>query len=663
MIFKSIKIKNYRQFRDTDTIDLNSSNKNINVIVGSNGSGKTNLSNAIQWCLYGKESIDDTNDFPILNLNTLDGLKEGESANVVVEILIKTDFGEEYTLTRTKTMIKQGSKCISKDKVSGELSAYFHRTNEAMSPSYDISYPATLVDRLIPEKIREYFFFDGEKLEQYFKSTSSEKIQQSIFQISQLDLLNQIVTKLDSVKSKLRNEIADNNPGTQNLNEEINLLAKEIITLQDDVKKSEIEKKEALNNMLDFIDKYKKYGGDEAKKRLKKNEELQEIISIQNKHLLERQEEKREKLLANSYIFLFYDNFKNTISIFSEAERIHLIPPNIDPGFVKKLLEEGKCICGEEISDNNKNKNRRNNIEELFKKVSVLGNEPNKFMGIENDIQNIIQYHTKNIINEINFINNEIKQINSKIENAKKERDENIAFVGNIKLENVENFQNKIIDLQGEIEKLTQKIDLSIFSKNEKQKLKEDKEKELSQVAEKNVLSNNLGRFMAFCTEAQDEANIIVEKVMSEIRKEISEKTEKYYKELQWKKDEIIKINIDEDYSITALNNGRNKFGAFAAGENALLAMSFIFALNSVSGFNVPIILDTALGRISTEPRANFASNLSKYLTDTQLILLLTQSEYSPEVSKNLEGFINHHYELKLEDNSNDLETYFSKED
>ena len=59
-------------------------------------------------------------------------------------------------------------------------------------------------------------------------------------------------------------------------------------------------------------------------------------------------------------------------------------------------------------------------------------------------------------------------------------------------------------------------------------------------------------------------------------------------------------------------------------------------ALNQVSGFDVPIIIDTPLGRISSKPKAEIAKNLSEYLKEKQVILLVTDEEYNSEVRKRL---------------------------
>lgn len=62
MRINKIKLHNFRQYYDTVEIDLKTDeNKNIVLIGGKNGFGKTNLLIALVWCLYGDkiENIDD----------------------------------------------------------------------------------------------------------------------------------------------------------------------------------------------------------------------------------------------------------------------------------------------------------------------------------------------------------------------------------------------------------------------------------------------------------------------------------------------------------------------------------------------------------------------------------------------------------------------------
>lgn len=660
MIIKSIKLKNYRQFREESLIDLGSEEGlNINVIIGSNGVGKTNLSNAIQWCLYGNETISKNIDYPILNLNELEIMKQGEISKVSVEILIETDNKEEYTVTRERKFIKKSDKVdeVGKD----QFLAYSPRT-ESNIPSYDTSNPQGLINSLFPNKIREYFFFDGEKLEQYFKITNADKIKQSIFQISQLDLLEKIVTNLDDVIKDYRKDVSKNNPLAENINSEIISLESDIKYIEKQLIENTSTKENLNTSLIEFMEKYAKYGGEDAKRRIKANNEIEEKLLIQNKRLQAKMEEKKQILVSNSYLFLSYPELTKSLKIFKNAEENNLIPPNINPIFVEELLNKGKCICGQDISHEG-DIEKRKHVEELLEEISKLGREPNKLLAIEKNIENISHFQIKNVLSELQSLNENIKIINSQIYQLKTEFGENLSIISHvdINIENFENFETKIVSLRDEIDKISTKLGSLDNQKSEKYKLIDLKQKILSIETEKNEVNEKINKYMNYCISAKTFALSVKEKIMSEIREEISSKTEKYYKELHWKKEEEIKINIDESYQMSALQNGRNKFGAFAAGENALLAMSFIFALNSVSGFNVPIVLDTALGRISTEPRANFAKNLSKYLQTTQIILLLTHSEYSEEVKDNLKEHINYQYELNIKAGSKDLETYLTK--
>lgn len=55
MRFNSIILKNYRQYRDVTLAFPKIKKTDLHMIVASNGVGKTNLMNAINWCLYGDE--------------------------------------------------------------------------------------------------------------------------------------------------------------------------------------------------------------------------------------------------------------------------------------------------------------------------------------------------------------------------------------------------------------------------------------------------------------------------------------------------------------------------------------------------------------------------------------------------------------------------------
>ena len=74
MKISSINIENFRQYYDNINIDLNTEQgKNIVLIGGRNGYGKTNFLISLVWCLYGEKisQVDENFKKEIQNINKL----------------------------------------------------------------------------------------------------------------------------------------------------------------------------------------------------------------------------------------------------------------------------------------------------------------------------------------------------------------------------------------------------------------------------------------------------------------------------------------------------------------------------------------------------------------------------------------------------------------
>ena len=73
----SITLTNYRQFKGTQTLNFSFDNKkNVVVVLGKNGAGKSNILNALTWCFYGIEVhkdqlVQETGGMPIINVTEL----------------------------------------------------------------------------------------------------------------------------------------------------------------------------------------------------------------------------------------------------------------------------------------------------------------------------------------------------------------------------------------------------------------------------------------------------------------------------------------------------------------------------------------------------------------------------------------------------------------
>ena len=67
------------------------------------------------------------------------------------------------------------------------------------------------------------------------------------------------------------------------------------------------------------------------------------------------------------------------------------------------------------------------------------------------------------------------------------------------------------------------------------------------------------------------------------------------------------------------------------------LALSYIAAVREVTDTNYPMIIDSPFGRVSGIERVSAAEDLPLYLPDTQITLLVTNTEYNAEIEKDLQ--------------------------
>jgi hypothetical protein len=94
------------------------------------------------------------------------------------------------------------------------------------------------------------------------------------------------------------------------------------------------------------------------------------------------------------------------------------------------------------------------------------------------------------------------------------------------------------------------------------------------------------------------------------------------------------KVEISPDYKIKVLDKeGVDNLKTLSAGQTLYLSLSFISALREVTAINYPMVIDSPFGKVSGQERVWAADDLPKFLPDTQITFLVTDTEYSSSVS------------------------------
>lgn len=97
MLLKSLKLKDFRQFKGEQYVSFsNDPERNVTIIMGENGSGKTSFAQAFRWCLYGETDFSD----PILLSRAVsENMLPGDEHEVQVDIEL-THNNTDYSINR-----------------------------------------------------------------------------------------------------------------------------------------------------------------------------------------------------------------------------------------------------------------------------------------------------------------------------------------------------------------------------------------------------------------------------------------------------------------------------------------------------------------------------------------------------------------------------------
>lgn len=169
MLLESIKLVNFRQFIDEQISFADGNNgKNVTIIIGDNGSGKTTFAQAFFWCLYGETEFTDKN---ILNKTVAVGLRPGQDSKVTVVLKLHHGY-VDYTLIREQKYKKDSNGKISADNTIFTIEKKDTNGNTSyVKPSQCESE----VKNILPKELSRYFFFDGERIEKMSKDIANGK--------------------------------------------------------------------------------------------------------------------------------------------------------------------------------------------------------------------------------------------------------------------------------------------------------------------------------------------------------------------------------------------------------------------------------------------------------------------------------------------------------
>ncbi len=647
LFIKKIDIENCGRFYGSGhSIFLSDSpEKNITIIIGYSGRGKSTIHDLIYWCLYGehKKHTEDEHrglDYGLINTDALESLSKGESVTASVTLSLHNNKEEKYLLTRQlqATFIHDSTKRDFEPQNNSRVpsgmefvtSSKLIMKNESGDKIIEknSNIIKNEINKQFPQNLSDFFLFDGENLVKFKNQTSSSDfIKDGITKISGLEILDSLMKNSKNTAEKIQNHI-----GGKSANAAPYSAAETRLTAQKDELKIGIDTDE--RNLLKTQALL-----DEILEKIKKNKDGSKLISDQlkeqktktgaSKELKQNNENIKDMLFEKIPQILIKDVLQNSEIIFERLENEDKIPPSISRGAIDKILNSTplRCVCGREFEKNEKegepwtvlNKIKGAIIEDDLSQGISLGRDLisrmidvtsiqklrgdfDTLLGIRRDKRRTIQESDA----EIDRLTRELKDI---------EYDEQ-EDLGSLKAKYWEEYTTESGLLKIKKDELFDKEE----EWNTNHKLLEgalEKEGQYDAEKEKIVLGKAVHKF----------TKSLESRIEDILRSETQKATSKYFLESAPEKQTFDRVDISENYDIM-VKDSSDLVASLSKGQAHVLGLAYVAGIREITHTNTFLIIDSPLHNISGIARNQISEVFSKYLPGIQVVLLVTDTEY-----------------------------------
>ena len=347
MLLRSIELHNFRQFIN-EKIDFSTDpDRNVTLVIGDNGTGKTTFAQAFTWCLYGETDFSNK-----VMLNRIIAEKMTPDQKVTVKVVLSLTHGDaDYEIIRTQEYRKSYSNKISGANTVLNIS----RKNKNGGIKYLKPNECEFeIKKIIPRELAGYFFFDGERIEKMSKEIASgHKSSNFSNAVQNLTGLNATLTALEHLSTTRKTSVygkfneaykGDSDGKMQQLTKEIDALQAEIDRMTNRQSEIEDELSAARASKAKFEQDIKQFADGERlqNERDNLNKQLINARSLRAqlvKRICKSFNEKMTNFLSLSLVL-------RSLDVVSHSDFSGKDIPEMHAKTIDFLLNRGTCICG-----------------------------------------------------------------------------------------------------------------------------------------------------------------------------------------------------------------------------------------------------------------------------------------------------------------------------
>jgi DNA sulfur modification protein DndD len=641
----SIRLCNFRQFYGkTPEIYLSFGERNTTIIHGNNGAGKTALLNAFTWVLYEKFSAAFSSEDQLVNKRAITEVKLNNS----VECWVELGFEHHNKRYQARRLCRAYKTDVGVEQGKSEL--YLQIAGDDGRWLLPQQLPEDIIGRILPVSLHQYFFFDGERIEQIVRSDKKSEIADATKTLLGVEVLNRSIKHLKEAKKTLELELAAiGDSETQTLLREQKKLEQEgehIIQRQVEISQ-ELEHQDELkktigNRLLEF-------GGAEELQQLR--DELEAREKLLREQLKQAKDALKRAISTRGYTVLLSEATAEFRSLVDDLRHRGELPVGIKRQFVEDLLNKQRCICGTELIQGTAvyqqvyswmDKAGIVDVEETAIRMSAQVDEidkqtPEFWEEVDKQQSNITKWRSElsGIETQLDDIKKKLRSFpNEDISQLQKRLDETEERIRDLTLEKGAN--------QQQLERLSTDIDAKV-KQIAKHKMNESKQA----LAQQRIAATQ---------EAVERLTEVRARLDNQFRSSLEKQVQEIFTSISFTP-YIPKLS--DKYELTLMDNTARQETIVAAstGENQILSLSFIGGIidrvrhwiqeNTLMGpdsSTFPIVMDSPFGSLDEIYRRQIAKTLPRLAN--QLVVLVTKTQWRGEVAQEMEKHIGREYVL-----------------
>lgn len=623
MYFTKVEIQNFGIYKGTHEMCLSDKigNRNITLVGGLNGRGKTTFHDAILIALYGKQALkyiqEKARSYDKLLLDHINKHAKNDETYVAVSLCL-----DDGTSIRVKRAWSAKGKKLEQytvvekngviDKYLGESWSYY-------------------IEEILPFGIARFFFFNNEKITQLADDTSFEQIKSSIKSAIGVSAIEKAIEHTDEVIRRKKSaltafERSEENVGYQEVEKQIQEIDSRLAEATKQA--NEFERRcETLAATLEAKEKeFWSSGGDLSRNRDVIKSEMQKISSE-----VARVQEEIMQLTVDASTPLFM--CRNLVSQSYEAElslqqsEAKLYSDRIIVNLHQQIMVR-LADCGLNSTDLNTVKHIINEVlvghlPEDGRTEPVKNMSATSMMLYQRLIAEVFQKITqriKTLVNHVDAHESELMSLDAHLGAAD---EKTLAMQLFDALKSIE-AEKAIADsaYQRHLEQIES-------LKRQREILVGKRIQLIKAIAEKEHTNDDNARIVKYAAMSIEVLSEFKVRLQREKVAKLSSTVTNCFRELVQKESLVSEIRIDSttlDVTILDVDGNELLKSQLSAGEQQMFAVAIVWALALTSGYKAPVIIDTPMARLDSSHRENF---VTKYLpaASSQVMVLSTDEE------------------------------------